>query len=109
MLGTLEDYQKSVWKAHVPTLVHAYNARFHDGIGYSPYFLMFKHYPKLAIDGTEFRLTELYDSDWIREEIKRSAKFCLEEGPGSVSEGSSVYDVKARSSVLRPGDRVLVK
>ena len=26
MLGTLEDYQKSDWKAHVPTLVHAYNS-----------------------------------------------------------------------------------
>ena len=36
MLGTLEDYQKSDWKAHVPTLVHAYNATFHFSTGYSP-------------------------------------------------------------------------
>lgn len=38
MLGTLDKYQKSDWKAHVPTLVHEYNATFHDSTGYSPFF-----------------------------------------------------------------------
>ena len=41
MLGTLEAHQKSDWKAHVPTLEHAYNATIHDSTGYSPYFLCF--------------------------------------------------------------------
>ena len=50
MLGTLEEYQKSDWKAHVPTLVHAYNATIHDSAGYSPYFLMFCRHPRLSID-----------------------------------------------------------
>ena len=50
MLGTLEDYQKSDWKAHVPTLVRAYNATVSDSTGYSPYFLMFGQHPRLAID-----------------------------------------------------------
>ena len=50
MLGTLEEYQKSDWKAHVPTLVHAYNATFHASTGFSPYFLMFGRHPRLAID-----------------------------------------------------------
>ena len=50
MLGTLEDYQKSDWKAHVPTLVHTYNATFHDSTGYSPFFLMFRRHPRLAVD-----------------------------------------------------------
>ena len=50
MLGTLQENQKSDWKAHVPTLVHAYNARFHDSTGFSPYFLMLGSHPRLAID-----------------------------------------------------------
>ena len=50
MLGTLEEYQKSDLKAHVPTLVHAYNATIHDSTGYSPYFLMFGRHPRLAIN-----------------------------------------------------------
>ena len=49
MLGALEEYQTSEWKAHVPTLVHAYNAIMHDCTGYSPYFLMFGIHPRLAI------------------------------------------------------------
>ena len=50
MLGMLEEYQKSDWKAHVPTLVHAYNATVHDSSGYFLYFLMFGCHPHLVID-----------------------------------------------------------
>ena len=50
MLRTLEEYQKLDWKAHVPTLVHAYIATIDDSTGYSPYFLMFPRHPCLSID-----------------------------------------------------------
>ena len=50
MLGTLEDYQKRDWKAHVPTLMHAYNATFHDSTGHSSYFLMYGRHPRRDVD-----------------------------------------------------------
>ena len=50
ILGMLEEYQKSDWKSHVPSLVHAYNATLHSSTGYSPYFLMFGRHLRLAID-----------------------------------------------------------
>jgi hypothetical protein len=49
MLGTLENYEKSIWKSHVAQLVHAHNVTIHTSTGYSPYFLMFGRHPKLAI------------------------------------------------------------
>jgi hypothetical protein len=50
MLGTLEDSQKSIWKAHVPPLVHANNWTRHESTGLTPHFLMFGRHPRLAID-----------------------------------------------------------
>ena len=50
MLGTLKENQKREWKAHVPILVHAYNANFHDSTRFSPYFLMFGCHHRLVID-----------------------------------------------------------
>ena len=113
MLGTLEEYQKSDWKTHVPTLVQAYNAMFHDSTGFSPYFLMFGRHPRLAVDAflgltpdatskTEYvrKLKERLDFAYIKaaEEAKRSAAVHKQR-----------YDAKARNSVLKPGDLVLVK
>ena len=39
MLGTLEIHQKANWKAHINTLVHAYNSTVNDTTGYSPFYL----------------------------------------------------------------------
>ena len=36
MLGTLSEKQKSDWKAHVPSLTHAYNAAVHESTGFRP-------------------------------------------------------------------------
>ena len=50
MLGTLEENQKANWKAHLPPLVHAYNATRHESTGFKPHFLMFGRHRRLAIE-----------------------------------------------------------
>ena len=50
MFGTMEESKKSDCKAHIPSLLHAYNWTFHDSTRYSPFFLMIGKHPRLAID-----------------------------------------------------------
>ena len=117
MLGTLEEYQKSDWKAHVPTLVHAYNATFHDSTGYSPYFLMFGRHPRLAIDAflglTPDDLSAPSQTEYVRklrERLHFAYKKAQEAAKQSAAQHKRYYDLKVRSSgSLHPGDRVLVR
>ena len=116
MLGTLEDYQKSDWKAHVPTLVHAYNATFHDSTGYSPYFLMFGRHPRLAIDAflglSPDALLATTHTEYIRK-LQERLHFAYQKARAaaerSAAQHKTNYDLKVRSSALYPGDRVLVR
>ena len=116
MLGTLEDYQKSDWKAHVPTLVHAYNATFHDSTGYSPYFLMFGRDPRLAVDAflglNSDSLSSTTQTEHVRK-LRDRLSFAYKKAQEASKKASAKhkldYDLRARSSVLRPGDRVLVR
>ena len=116
MLGTLEEYQKSDWKAHVPSLVHAYNATIHSSTGNSPYFLMFGRHPRLAIDAflglSPDALSCKDKTEYVRklrERLHYAYQKAREEAVKSAKEHKRYYDLNARSSVLHPGDRVLVR
>ena len=50
MLGTLALKKKADWKSHVGSLVHAYNCSKYDMTGFFPYYLMFGHHPRIAVD-----------------------------------------------------------
>ena len=50
MLKTLDPRNKPRWKEHVASLLHAYNCTQHESTRYSPFYLMFGHTPRLAID-----------------------------------------------------------
>lgn len=116
-LGTLEEYQKSDWKAHVPTLVHAYNATFHDTTRYSPFFLMFGRHPRLAIDAflglSPDTLSAASRTEYVRnlrERFDFAYKTAQEAAKRSTAQHKWYYDLKVRNSgALYPGDRVLVK
>ena len=117
MLGTLEDYQKSDWKAYIPTLVHAYNATFHDSTGYSPYFLMFGRHPRLAVDAflglSPDALSAPSQTEYVkklRERLHFAYKQAQEAAKRSAAQHKKQYDIRVRNSgALHTGDHVLVR
>ncbi len=116
MLGTLEEHEKSDWKAHVPTLVHAYNCTEHDSTGYSPYFLMFGRHPRLAIDAflglRADSVSATNTSDYVRklqDRLGLAYDKARQEARHSSGKQKQAYDRRVRHSTLKPGDIVLVR
>ena len=117
MLGTLEDYQKSDWKAYIPTLVHAYNATFDDSTDYSPYFLMFGRHPRLAVDAflglSPDVLSAPSQTEYVkklRERLHYAYKQAQEAAKRSAAQHKKQYEIRVRNSgVLHTGDYVLVR
>ncbi|KAL4008817.1 hypothetical protein ACER0C_002669 [Sarotherodon galilaeus] len=95
MLRTLTDRQKTSWKESLNKLIYAYNCTRSEVTGFSPFYLLFGRSPRLPID-LLFEMQEAYDI--VRENAKKSA-----------DRSKKHYDGKVRSSVLYPGDRVLVR
>ena len=116
MLGTLEIHQKANWKAHINTLVHAYNSTVNDTTGYSPFYLMFGREPKLPVD-VIFGLTRPYDEDRCTTKYIEKMKLRLQEAFKQAKTAAKMsqnrqktnYDIRARAATLRVGDRVLVR
>ena len=42
--------RKQHWKDYLPTLVHAYNCTKNNTMDFGPYYLMYRHKPRLSID-----------------------------------------------------------
>ena len=105
-----------IGKAHVPSLVYAYNSTVHDSTGYSPYFLMFGRHPRLAIDAFFGLNPDVLDAkthtEYVRK-LRQRLHFAYQKASRgakkSAAHHKSTYDLKARSSVIQPGDRVPVR
>ena len=114
MLRSLPETHKSHWKNHVVKLVHAYNCTRHDSTGYSPFFLLFGRSPRLPID-LAFNLKEK-DEPTSYPQYVAKWRMAMHEAYTKASTAAKInkqrgkkhYDSKVRSSVLEPGDRVLV-
>ena len=115
MLRTLSETHKTQWKDHVAKLVHAYNCTRHEATGYSPFFLLFGRSPRLPIDlafnlSNEDGTTDYshYVTKWKTAMKEAYAKASDTAGTNS-TRSKRHYDKKVRSTVLQPGDRVLVR
>ena len=114
MLGTLEEGKKADWKSHVASLVHAYNVTTHPSTGFLPYFLMFGHHPKLALDAflgltandTSSKETHEYNRK-LQERLSSAYKKASEAAKATGCSNKEQYDEKATASLLQPGDLVL--
>ncbi len=116
MLGTLEDSQKTNWKAHVPALVHAYNSTRHESTGLTPHFLMFGRHPRLAIDaflGIEPDVIKHKDHSSYVSGLKSRLDFAYKVASREARKQSrrhkKRYDLRVRNVKLEPGDRVLIR
>lgn len=117
MLRTLTEEQKHDWKQHLNKVVHAYNNTKHDTTGYSPHYLLFGHSARLPIDlafgislnqKQQPRNMPEYVAKW-KDRLKEAYDLAGRAARQSAEKGKRRYDQKAASTVLMPGDRVLVK
>ena len=115
MLRTLPETYKANWKDHVNKLVHAYNCTQHESTGFSPFLLLFGRAPRLPID-LMFNLTvkdeptpyPVYVNKW-RKAMQEAYALASKSSQIAASKGKQQNDKRVRSSVLKPGDRVLIR
>ncbi|KAI4871899.1 hypothetical protein NFI96_003182 [Prochilodus magdalenae] len=115
MLRTLEESQKSRWKEHLNKVVHAYNSTVHVATGFSPYFLLFGREPTLPIDllfpkkeGEKNHSHTDYAEKW-REVMQEAYSIAGHNMKKSARRGQKNYNQRIWSTVLEPGDHVLVR
>ena len=114
MLRTLPESHKSHWKDHVNKMVYAYNVTKHDSTDYSPHFLLFGREPVLPIEylfQERQRMVKSYSKyvqDW-KDAMKQAYLVAKEKSTKACAQGKHQADKRARSSVLKAGDQVLIR
>ena len=114
MLRTLPETKKSHWKDSLHKVVRAYNCTRHEATGFSPFFLLFGRSPRLPVDvifGIEPNASlnyPTYVKEW-QSAMKEAYALASKRSESSGQKGKKQYDRKVNSSVLQPGDRVLVQ
>ena len=114
MIAKMEPEKRAKWPSHLGPILIAYNATRSLVTGYSPYFLMFRHRPRLPVDllfptvrwdsrNTDEYVTSLYDK--LKSALASARDATLLEAKRQ----KRLYDCRAGAVELHMGDKVLVK
>ena len=107
--------QKTSWSKHVNKILFAYNCTKHEATRYSLLELLFGRTPKLSLDiifgNAETPVSKRYPDygkQW-KNAMEEAHRIAAEKAGHCAARGRDRYNVKVRSSDLKPGNRVLVK
>lgn len=115
MLRTLTDKQKHNWKDSLNKMIYAYNCTRSEVTGFSPFQLLYGRSPRLPVDML-FNLTpeqtghnhHSYMEKW-KQGMEEAYGIARENAQKAGLRSKKFYNSKVKSSVLQPGDRVLVR
>ena len=115
MIGKLDNKRRKNWPEHLSSITHAYNSTRSQITGYSPYFLMMGHRPRLPVDLLFPTSQQLPKTKRVHEYVKalhghlKSAfKAARASSNQEAARHKCLYDCKAGVVELHPGDKVLV-
>lgn len=115
MLRTLDEEKQGNWSDYVSKVVHAYNCTTSEAASYSPFYLLFGRNPRLPIDlicgineEEGYTSHQEYAQKW-QQQMKEAYDIASKTIKKTTARGKINYDQKRQSSVLFPGDRVLVR
>ena len=113
MLKTLTEKEKTNWKGSLNKLIHAYNCTRSEVTGFSPFYLLFGRSPRLPVmfglDSESGNIDHKTYVDQWRQEMQQAYDIVRENVRKATERNKRNYDGKVRSSLLCPGDRVLVR
>lgn len=109
MLRTLTDRQKANWKDSLNKLIYAYNCTRSEVTGFSHFYLLYGCSPRLLVDML-FRVSNPhnYMEKW-KQGMEEAYKITRENAQEAALKSKHHYDSKMKSSVLQPGDCVLIR
>ena len=112
----MDPDKRAKWPLHLGPILIAYNATRSLITGYSPYFLMFRHRPRLPVDllfltvrqDENSRTTDKYVMS-LYDKLKSALASARDTTILEAQRQKRLYDHKAGVVELHPGDKVLVK
>ena len=116
MIAKMDPEKRAKWPLHLGPILITYIATQSLITGYSPYFLMFGHQPRLPVDllfptvrrDENSRTTDEYVMS-LYDKLKSALASARDTALLEAQRQKRLYDRKAGAVELHPGDKVLVK